>query len=128
MGRLTGTSVKDVQADRLGMARDRARRWECTLLLKGAPSVIASPKGDAWLSGFANAALATAGAGDVLTGTITGLLAQGAPPLEAAVAGSYLHGLAAEVWRHRHGSAGLAVTDLAELLPDAMARIRSQAI
>src|SRR5207247_9556193 len=67
MGRLTGLSVKDVQAGRLAAARERAGRWQTVVLLKGAPSVIAAPNGRAWLSGFPNAALATAGAGDVLT-------------------------------------------------------------
>jgi NAD(P)H-hydrate epimerase len=127
MGRLAGLSVEEVQADRLRVAREHAGRWDCVVLLKGAPSVVATPDGRAWLSGFGNAALATAGAGDVLTGTIAGLLAQGCAPPAAAVAGSYVHGLAAELWRHRHGAAGLAVSHLAELLPQALHQLRSSA-
>jgi NAD(P)H-hydrate epimerase len=127
MGRLAGLSVKEVQADRLRVAREHAGKWDCIVLLKGAPSVVATPEGRAWLSGFGNAALATAGAGDVLTGTIAGLLAQECAPPAAAVAGSYVHGLAAEFWRHRHGAAGLAVSHLAELLPPALHHLRSSA-
>ena len=126
MSRLTGRPTQEVQTDRIGIAREHAGKWGQVVVLKGAPSVAAAPGGRVALSGFANAALATAGAGDVLTGATTALLAQGCPPRDAAVAACFVHGLAAELWRHRHGAAGLAVSNLAELLPDAMGFVRRQ--
>ena len=81
--------------------------------------------GRACLNPFANAVLATAGTGDVLTGTIAGLLAQGMSPFSAAGAGSYLHGLAGELWRASHGAAGLPASHLMALLPDALRRLKS---
>ncbi|MBI3971634.1 MAG: NAD(P)H-hydrate dehydratase [Chloroflexi bacterium] len=125
MSRLTGVPVRDVQADRLGIARESARRWGQILVLKGAPSIVAAPGGTAHLSAFANAALATAGSGDVLSGIIGGLLAQRCPPHEAALAGVYVHGLAGELWRSAHGAAGLAVSQLAELIPHAERHVRA---
>ena len=98
MGRLRRRTVAEVQGDRLGTALASARDWGQVVVLKGAPSIISAPDGPgssrACLSPFANAVLATAGTGDVLTGTIAGLLAQGMSPFSAAGAGSYLHGLA----------------------------------
>ncbi|HEX2183977.1 MAG TPA: ADP/ATP-dependent (S)-NAD(P)H-hydrate dehydratase, partial [Chloroflexota bacterium] len=124
MSRLTGKSTAEVQADRLNTAREGARAWRQVVVLKGAPSITAAPDGQAALNAFANAALATAGSGDVLTGTIAAMLAQGLPPFQAAVSGAYVHALAAELWRARHGAAGLAVSHLAEQLPDALRHLR----
>jgi hydroxyethylthiazole kinase-like uncharacterized protein yjeF len=126
MSRLTGRSTAEVQADRLTTAREGAKAWRQVVVLKGAPSITAAPHGQAALNAFANAALATAGSGDVLTGTIAAMLAQGLPPFQAAVSGSYLHALAAELWRARHGAAGLAVSHLAEHLPDALRHLHRQ--
>jgi NAD(P)H-hydrate epimerase len=125
MGRLRRRSVAEVQGDRLETARSSARDWGQVVVLKGAPSIIAAPDGRACLNAFANAALATAGTGDVLTGTIAGLIAQGMEPFSAAGAGSYLHGLAGELWRARHGAGGLPASHLLALLPDALRRLRS---
>ena len=125
MGRLRRRSVQEVQGDRLETARASARDWGQVVVLKGAPSIIAAPDGRACLNAFANAALATAGTGDVLTGTIAGLLAQGMEPFPAAGAGSYLHGLAGELWRARHGAGGLPASHLMALLPDALRHLRA---
>lgn len=124
LGRLTQTDAKTVQADRLGIACARADTWGQVVVAKGAPSVIASPNGHADIAVFANASLATAGTGDVLTGTIAALLAQGLEPHDAAVAGVYLHGLAGEIWRAQHGQAGLSASQLVDLLPEAQHRLR----
>jgi NAD(P)H-hydrate repair Nnr-like enzyme with NAD(P)H-hydrate dehydratase domain len=75
------------------------------------------------LSPFANAALATAGTGDVLAGTIAGLIAQGAPPEEAAAAGVYLHAAAGELLSRDFGDAGGLAGDLLALLPEARREI-----
>jgi NAD(P)H-hydrate epimerase len=83
--------------DRQQAAATLARRLDSIVLLKGACTVIASPAGELWINPTGNAGLAKGGSGDVLTGVITALLAQGLPPFHAAAAGAYLHGLAADL-------------------------------
>jgi NAD(P)H-hydrate epimerase len=126
MGRLRGTSAGEVQADRLATARASAEEWGQAVVLKGAPSIVAAPDGRACLNAFADAALASAGTGDVLTGTVAGLLAQGLDPFDAAWVGSYLHALAAERWRAIHGAGGLAASHLLGHLPGAARSLRNQ--
>lgn len=92
MAALLGVTTQEVQADRIGTAREAARKCGAVVVLKGAPTVVAHPDGEARLNPTGSPALATAGSGDVLTGIIGGLLAQGLPPWEAAVAGVYVHG------------------------------------
>jgi NAD(P)H-hydrate epimerase len=96
MSALTGLSTAEIQKDRVGVAQRFAKEWGHIVLLKGAFTVIASPDGRAVIEPFATAALAKAGSGDVLSGIIGGLLAQKVEPFEAAIAGGFLHGRAAE--------------------------------
>ena len=96
MARLVGCSVAAVQARRVPIAREAAQRWQQIVVLKGAPTVVAAPDGLVTVLPFANPALATAGTGDVLAGTIVGLLAQGVTPHAAARLGVWLHGTAGE--------------------------------
>ena len=124
MATLTGQPTARVQNDRLGAATQSAAQWRQTVLLKGAHSVVASPDGRRCVLPFANPALAAGGTGDVLTGIVGGLLAQGVAPYEAAALGGFLHGTAGEEARTRHGDAGVVASDLLELLPSIMARIR----
>ena len=101
--------------DRLSAARDAAVRTSAVVLLKGADTVIADPTGRAAINLSAPPWLATAGAGDVLSGLIGGLLAQGIPAWQAACAGAYLHGAAA----YRAGP-GMVVEDLTHALSAVM--------
>jgi hydroxyethylthiazole kinase-like uncharacterized protein yjeF len=117
MSRLMDCSIEEIQSDRLAAARTAAERWQQTVVLKGAYSVVAAPDGRAVVCPFANPALATAGTGDVLSGSLVGLLAQGLSPFEAAVAGVYLHGTAGEMVAARLGDAGVVASDLLPLLP-----------
>jgi len=117
MARLTGMAVAEIQADRLGAAKKWAAEWNKTVVLKGAYTVIASPEGRSVISPVANPGLASAGSGDVLTGAIAGLAAQGLPLFEAAAAGVYLHGEAGELVRDRLGDAGMIASDLLPELP-----------
>lgn len=87
-------NAAQVQAQRVTLAREKAHAWKAIVVLKGAFTVIAAPDGRVTISPFASAKLATAGTGDVLAGAIAGLLGQGLPPYEAAVAGVWLHGCA----------------------------------
>lgn len=124
MARLTGKTVEEVQADRVNIAREHAARWKQVVVLKGAASVIAEPGGKIYVSPFSNPALATAGTGDVLAGTIAGLLAQGLEPVQAACAGVYLHGLAGEMLRAEFGEVGGLAGDLVKLMPQAQKQLR----
>ncbi len=96
MSRLLGMSTLEVQRDRIGHAARYAREQGVTLVLKGARTVIATPSGEAYINTTGHAGMATGGAGDVLTGIIAGLLAQGLNAEQAAAFGVYLHGQAAE--------------------------------
>jgi NAD(P)H-hydrate epimerase len=110
-------------AGRLAAARDAAREWGQVVVLKGARTVIADRDGRTAVSPFENAALASAGTGDVLAGTIGALLAQGLGTFAAAQLGVYLHAMAGEAVRDRLGDAGLMASDLAPELPLARKRL-----
>ncbi len=120
MARLMGAETKAVQADRLGTARTMASKWGHVVVLKGAHTVVAEPGGRTVIIPFATPALATAGSGDVLSGAIVGLLAQGLAPFDAAVAGAYLHGLAGKWAGEEVGLAGTVASDLLTRLPRAL--------
>jgi NAD(P)H-hydrate epimerase len=120
MARLRDCSVAEVDADRIECARASAVEWGCVVALKGAYTVVAEPAGRATVIPFANAALATAGTGDVLAGAITGLRAQGLAAYPASVCGAYVHALAGERWAQVHGACGMVASDLLALLPDAL--------
>lgn len=112
--RLMGCDAAQVQRDRIGAARLLAERFSAVVALKGAGTVIASPDGRAAVNPTGNAALATGGTGDVLGGIVGALLAQGLPSYEAALAGVYLHGSAADALTAAGtGPAGLAAGELA---------------
>jgi NAD(P)H-hydrate epimerase len=110
--RLTGSQVPDSEEVRLERAVQAAKRFGQVVVLKGAETVIAAPDGRVARSPFVNPALATAGTGDVLAGTIAALLAQGVAVFEAACAGVFLHGSAAAKISERLGDAGLLASDL----------------
>ncbi|MBI5829149.1 MAG: NAD(P)H-hydrate dehydratase [Chloroflexi bacterium] len=124
MAALTGLSKQDIEGDRLATARRFAARWGHVVVLKGAFTVVAAPDGRTTLEPFANAALAKAGSGDVLSGLIGGLLAQGMAPYEAAVAGAFIHGRAAEIAARALGTPiSLIARDLLAAVPQAFASL-----
>ncbi|WP_343856309.1 ADP/ATP-dependent (S)-NAD(P)H-hydrate dehydratase, partial [Paenibacillus motobuensis] len=96
MARLAGLATAEVQRDRIGLARRFATEHGVTLVLKGARSVIAAPDGRVYVNVTGHPGMATGGSGDVLTGIITAMLAQGLDAVQAAAFGAYLHGLAGE--------------------------------
>lgn len=95
MARLAGCSIEEIQSDPVASARNMSRKLGCNVLLKGATSCITDGK-DVFFCCGAEAGLAKGGSGDVLTGIVTALLAQGLSPVEAACAGSYLLGASAK--------------------------------
>ena len=124
MARLSGLSVEDIERERLKVAREHAALWQKTVILKGTPTVIASPDGSARISAIVNPGLASAGTGDVLSGTFAGLLAQGLSYYDAATCGVYLHGLAGEMVRRELGDAGMVASDLLPALPKTIKKIK----
>jgi len=128
MSRLVGTSIDEVQSNRIGIVQGMAQEWQKTIVLKGAYSVVATPDGQCKISSIANPGLASAGTGDVLTGTIAGLLAQGLTPLEAAACGVYLHGEAGETVKAEMGNAGMIAGDLLPALPLVIKQLKEEPI
>jgi NAD(P)H-hydrate epimerase len=118
MARLSGKSVEAIQADRIGEAREFARRFGVVLVLKGARTVIAEPGGAVYVNPLAHPVLASGGMGDVLTGMIAGWLAQGVPLLPAACLGVYFHGAAGARLAERRGTQGILASEVADCLPE----------
>ena len=119
MARLTKRANDDVQRARLDLARNSAAQWSATVVLKGANTIIAAPDGRARVSEIAQPALATAGTGDVLTGAIGALLAQGLPPYDAATLAVYLHAEAGNKAARARGTISVTAGDTAEHLATA---------
>ncbi|NLK88030.1 MAG: NAD(P)H-hydrate dehydratase [Clostridiaceae bacterium] len=117
MARLMGIGIEEVQADRIGNASRFASEYGVTVVLKGSRTVVAYPDGKAFINMTGNAGMATAGTGDVLTGIIAGIAAQGADAGDAAVAGVYLHGLAGDAAADYKGMYGITAGDLVDFLP-----------
>ena len=124
MARLAGVSIDEVQSDRAGIARKVAQEWHKTVVLKGAHTVIVAPDGQSKVSPTANPGLASAGTGDVLTGVIAGLVAQGLSLFDAAACGVYLHAQAGEMVKDKLGDAGMIATDLLPALPQVIKRLK----
>ena len=118
LARLLGESTQDVVANRLGAAREAARRANAVVVAKGYGTIIAEPGGQAWVNPTGDVGLASGGSGDVLTGTIGGLLAQGVDPIRAALVGCWLHGRAGEIGGEIYPAA-VPAGELPGLLADA---------
>jgi hydroxyethylthiazole kinase-like uncharacterized protein yjeF len=117
MARLTGLTIREIQADRMTVARHYAQSWGVVVVLKGARTIIGLPDGVIYINLTGNSGMATAGMGDVLAGMIGGLLAQGLTPAQAAVGGTYLHGLAGDLAAQAKGPIGIVAGDLVEQIP-----------
>ncbi len=117
MSRLTGLAMADIQQNRLDIARHYAAEWGITVVLKGNKTVVASPSGEAFINTSGNPGMATAGSGDVLSGIILGLMAQGMEAPSAAWAGVYIHGRAGDQAKAINGQRGLIAGDLLNHLP-----------
>ncbi len=115
--RLTGLSVAAIEADRFRVARKFAIENNTVLLLKGARTLIAAPDGRVRINSSGNSGLASGGSGDVLSGLIGGLLAQGVDAFDAASLGAWLHGAAADLLADEIGCAGITAGDLLKYIP-----------
>jgi ADP-dependent NAD(P)H-hydrate dehydratase / NAD(P)H-hydrate epimerase len=128
MARLVGSSIADVQKDRLGVARKFAREHELIVVLKGHRTLVVQPDGKAWVNTTGNPGMATGGTGDILTGMVAGMIAQHPKDVfRAVLAAVHLHGLAGDVAREKLGEHSLVATDLLRGLPRAFQRTAKSA-
>jgi NAD(P)H-hydrate epimerase len=124
MARLSGAKASEIDAQRFDAAPEKAREWNAVVVLKGNPTVTAAPDGSAAVNSTGGPNLASGGTGDVLGGVIAALIAQGAAPFEAAVAGVYLHGRAGDELARRQGDRGTLAGDLPAELPGVIKAVR----
>jgi len=117
MSRLTGKSTSQIQSDRILAAKGFVESHNCHLVLKGARTLIALPNGLIFVNPTGNPALASGGSGDVLTGLIGGFLARRFPLDKAAIAGTYIHGLAADWLAQDMGKVGILAGELLDVIP-----------
>jgi hydroxyethylthiazole kinase-like uncharacterized protein yjeF len=129
MARLAGSTIPDVQKDRLGVARKFAREHEVIVVLKGHRTLVVQPDGEAWVNTTGNPGMATGGTGDILTGMVAGMMAQHSnDAFTAVLAAVHLHGLAGDVICERVGEHSLVATDLLQGLPEAFRRTQNAAL
>lgn len=127
MARLMKTTTADIQANRLARARDLAVHRNATVILKGQRTIVAFPDGEVWINPTGSPAMATAGTGDVLCGTVASMLAQHPNQPKLAVgAAVYIHGLAGDFGSQKIGEPSLIATDLLRFYPQAFAQFAQQ--
>ncbi len=125
MARLIGSTAAEVQADRIGCARNFAESYSAYVVLKGARTIIARPDGRVYINPNGNPGMASGGMGDVLTGLISGFLARGMPAEHAACSGAFIHGAAAHAVQAASGPFGYLASDVMEELPKTIRAITS---
>lgn len=111
--------------DRLSVLSEKSKQHQVTIILKGAFSSIASPDGTIFFNPSGNPGMATAGSGDVLTGLLTGLLAQGYDSTQAAILGTYIHGAAGDLALKKQGGESLVASDIIKRLGEAFKEVRA---
>jgi ADP-dependent NAD(P)H-hydrate dehydratase / NAD(P)H-hydrate epimerase len=126
MARLLGTTVAEVERDRVGVARRLATEHRVCVVLKGGGTVIATPTGEVYISPTGNPGMASGGTGDVLTGMIGAFLARGLPPAAALQTAVYLHGRAGDLAAARLGQEALIASDVIAALPEAILELQSR--
>jgi NAD(P)H-hydrate epimerase len=114
---------QEVEKDKINLVRKFATKNFVILILKGAPTIIASPDGNIFINSTGNPGMATAGAGDVLAGMISGIIAQGKDVLKSVLFAVYLHGLAGDFAAKDLMEECMTATDIIEYLPEAMKEI-----
>jgi NAD(P)H-hydrate epimerase len=117
MARLTGLSSKAIQEDRVETSRNFAIEYKVYLVLKGSRTIIAQPDGNIHINPSGNPGMASGGTGDILTGMMGGLVCQGFSPSSAAIAATYIHGLAGDLVADEKGEMALIASDILEKIP-----------
>lgn len=123
MARLLRSTPKTVNSNRENTAIDFAKKFGVVTVLKGAGTIIASPDGEVYINHTGNSGMATGGSGDVLSGIIGSLLAQGASPINAAAAGVFLHGTIGDLAAEKLGKISMLPTDMIDMIPTAYLKL-----
>jgi NAD(P)H-hydrate epimerase len=128
MARLAGVSTRDVQRDRIAIAKDFARRYGCYLVLKGARSLIAEPDGSLSINLTGNPGMASGGMGDLLSGMIPGFIAQGYDCATSIKLAVFIHGLAGDLVSIERGPAGFIAGDVLSEVPRVLKALVNQTL
>lgn len=123
IARLLNVSAEEVSTNREFFAKEASQKFNCITVLKGHETIICNSQKDIVINQTGNSALAKAGSGDILTGIITGLTAQGCTPFDAAVLGVHLHGLCGEFASKKLTEYSVLASDLLEFIPDSVTKI-----
>lgn len=123
LSRLTGLCVEEIQSDRIKAARFTSEKYGCCVILKGNKTVICTREQEVFINTSGNSSLSKAGSGDVLTGIISGLLAQGCSVKEASILGVYMHGLCGEMASEKLTVYSVLATDQINEIPNAIKKI-----
>ncbi|MBF0228721.1 MAG: NAD(P)H-hydrate dehydratase [Desulfamplus sp.] len=118
MARLTGKSTVEIQQNRVETAINFAIEFNVIVVLKGASTIVALPDGTLYICPTGNSGMASGGMGDVLTGMISGFIAQGFEPSQAAIAGVYIHGLCGDIVAKKRGAYGFVASDIIKIIPE----------
>ena len=113
-----------MQNDRLNLVCKAANEWQVITVLKGARTVIAVPGGNLYINPTGNPGMASGGSGDVLTGVLAGLMAQGLTPEQSTAAATFLHGLAGDLAAERLGQRSALAGDILTHLPTAIQELK----
>lgn len=123
MARLLHSTPKTVNSSRENTAINFAKKFGVVTVLKGAGTIITSPDGEVYINHTGNSGMATGGSGDVLSGIIGSLLAQGAAPINAAAAGVFLHGTIGDLAAEKLGKISMLPTDMIDMIPTAYLKL-----
>lgn len=123
MARLLHSTPKAVNSNRENTSIDFAKKFGVVTVLKGAGTIIASPDGEVYINHTGNSGMATGGSGDILSGIIGSLLAQGASPINAAAAGVFLHGTIGDLAAEKLGKISMLPTDMIDMIPTAYLKL-----
>jgi hydroxyethylthiazole kinase-like uncharacterized protein yjeF len=125
MARLIGKDAAEINSARKDVALAFANEYNTVLVLKGHNTVVAAPGREVYVNTTGNPGMATGGTGDVLTGMIASFIGQGLALFEAAVLGTYFHGLAGDAAAKEKGQLSLVATDLLDKLPEVLKALSS---
>jgi hydroxyethylthiazole kinase-like uncharacterized protein yjeF len=126
MARMTGRTVEEVSADKIAILQKYAKSWNALIVLKGPHSLIGTPDERVFVNLSGNSGMATAGSGDVLTGTIAAMTGLGQSLREAVRTGVFLHGLSGDMTAEEKGEDGITAQDILDMLPGAVKMYRNK--
>ena len=126
LSRLLKISIDEIQANRIESAQKASKKYGCTTILKGNETVVCTKDLEIYTNTTGNSSMAKAGSGDVLTGILSGLLAQGLTTKQAALLGVYLHGLSGDIARRDLSEYSVLASDLIKYLPEAIKVIKEE--